>query len=292
MSLFALLLVLSAAGLHAGWNLLAKRVGGGAAFVWLNGVCATILYAPLAAFVWLTPGTEVSPMSLVFMAGSALLHTVYFVSLQQGYRVGDLSLVYPLARGSGPLLATLGAIALLGERPSPLALFGAVLITGGVFTLTGGQRLLALLRMDAGGPTQQAIVYGLRTGAVIALYTLWDKQAVSAVLVPPLLLDWGANFGRAALLTPLALRRWPEVCRLWRVHRWAILGVAVLTPLAYILVLTAMTFTPVSYIAPAREISILAGAAMGARLLKEGDVRRRLSGAGAMVAGVVALALG
>jgi drug/metabolite transporter (DMT)-like permease len=121
---------------------------------------------------------------------------------------------------------------------------------------------------------------------------LWDKQAVSRFAVPPLILDWGSNLGRAILLTVLPLR-YPEETRMeWRKHRFEAMGVAVLAPLSYILVLTAMQFTPVSYVAPAREISILIGTAMGTRLLAEGDGRRRLVAASAMVLGVVALAVG
>ncbi len=286
MTLFALVLVLAAAVMHATWNLLAKRAGGGAAFVWLFGALSSVIYAPLAAAVVLLQRPTLGAVELQFMAGSAILHLAYFLMLQQGYRVGDLSLVYPLARGTGPLLSTTAAIALFGERPTPLALAGALLIAGSVFIFAGGPGW----RRGAGAGS--AVAYGLLTGGIIAVYTLWDKQAVSVVLILPLLLDWAANLGRALLLTPLALRRLDAVRAAWRDHWREALGVAVLTPLSYILVLTALVSTPVSYVAPAREISILIGAVLGARLLAEGDVRRRLIAAGAMVAGVVALALG
>ncbi len=136
------------------------------------------------------------------------------------------------------------------------------------------------------------MLYALVTGLFIAAYTLWDKQAVSHFAVAPLLLDWGANVGRALLLTPLAVKYSDQTVSEWREHKYEAIACAVLIPFSYILVLTAMRFTPVSYVAPAREISILIGTAMGARLLGEGDVRRRLAGAGAMVAGVVGLAIG
>ena len=139
---------------------------------------------------------------------------------------------------------------------------------------------------------QKAISFALITGTFIAAYTLWDKQAVSRFAISPLLLDWGANLGRAILLTPFALGYWQNTRDEWRDHRAEAIGVAVLAPLSYILVLTAMQFTPVSYVAPAREISILIGTAMGTRLLAEGDVHRRLAAACAMVLGVVALAVG
>jgi drug/metabolite transporter (DMT)-like permease len=132
----------------------------------------------------------------------------------------------------------------------------------------------------------------LITGLFIAAYTLWDKQAVSHFGIAPLVLDWGANVGRALILAPFALKYSDETMAEWREHKYEAIAIAVLIPLSYILVLTAMTFTPVSYIAPAREISILIGTAMGARLLAEGDAPRRLAAAGAMVVGIIGLAIG
>lgn len=286
MTVFALALVLAAAFMHATWNLLAKRAGGGPAFVWLCGVLSSALYAPFAAALLLIQRPRLGAPEFLFMSGSAVLHLGYFLMLQQGYRTGDLSLVYPLARGTGPLLSTAAAIAFFGEWPTPPAIGGALLIAGGVFVLGGGTSTLR----DASA--RRGSAYALLTGTLIAAYTLWDKHAVSVLLIPPLLLDWGANVGRAMLLTPFTLRRWDKVRGEWWLHRREAFGVAVLTPLAYILVLTALVFTPVSYIAPAREISILIGTLLGTRLLAEGDAGRRLTAAGAMVLGIVALALG
>ena len=287
MSVFALALVLSAAVFHATWNLLAKRVGaGGAVFVWLFGALSVFIYAPLALVVILLQRPHLGLAQLVFMFGSGALHLGYFVVLQLGYAVGDLSLVYPLARGTGPLLATVGAVILLGERPGVVAVSGILLIAFGVFLLTwepGGVR---------GPGLGLGVVYGLMTGVFIAAYTLWDKHAVGALLIPPLLQSWATTVVTVALLSPLALRRRKEALSLWRAHKPEVLGIAVLSPLSYILVLTALVFTPVSYVAPAREISILIGVAMGAQFLSEGHTASRLIAAGAMVVGVVALALG
>jgi drug/metabolite transporter (DMT)-like permease len=283
---WAITLILAAAFIHATWNLLAKRASGGAAFTWLFAAWSAVLYTPLAASIILLQQANIGLVEIGFMAGSAALHTAYFLLLNQGYRVGDLSLVYPLARGTGPLLSSLTAILLLGERPSALAISGGLFIVLGVVALTSGP---ARLRTSG---ARSAMSYALLTGTFIAGYTLWDKQAVSVFLISPLLLDWGANVGRTLLLTPVAALRWEEVRVEWNTHRFEVLGVAALAPLSYIFVLTALSFTPVSYVAPAREISILIGAAMGTRLLGEGDAPRRLAGAGAMVLGVVALALG
>src|SRR5215831_7220966 len=130
---------------------------------------------------------NIGAVEIGFMAGSALLHTGYFVLLNQGYRVGDLSLVYPLARGTGPLLSSIAAIVFLGERPSAMALTGALLIIVGVVVLSGNPNKLRQTGV------QKAISFALITGTFIAAYTLWDKQAVSRFAISPLLLDWGAN---------------------------------------------------------------------------------------------------
>ncbi len=286
MTVWALTLILAAAVIHATWNLLNKRASGHATFTWVVAVLSALLYAPITITiveVWQLPFDLVT---VGMMAGSAALHTAYFVLLNQGYRAGDLSLVYPLARGTGPLLSSLAAIVFLGERPSAVAVAGALLIVGGVLILT---TKLAKLREPG---ARDAVIYALTTGLFIAAYTIWDKQAVSRFGIAPLVLDWGANVGRAVLLTPFALKYSDEAVNEWREHKYEAIAVAVLIPLSYILVLTAMRFTPVSYVAPAREISILIGTAMGARLLAEGDAERRLAGACAMVLGVVALAVG
>ncbi|HEY6102486.1 MAG TPA: DMT family transporter [bacterium] len=284
----ALALVLVAAVLHATWNLFAKRLGGGAGAVWLYSTISMICYAPVAAaLVWFTHPT-VSTAGLGFMLGSAVIHVGYFIALQRGYRMGDLSVVYPLARGTGPLLAAAAAVSFFGERPTLLAMLGAALITGGIIALAGGRAIFAPGTRSA----PAGVAYGLLTGLFIAVYTLWDKQAVTVIGNAPILQEWGSNLGRSLLLLPAAWGRRVEVSRHWTADRRLIVGIALLSPLAYILVLTAMVFTPVSYVAPAREISILIGTAMGARWLAESQPRLRLAGATAMVAGLIALVLG
>jgi drug/metabolite transporter (DMT)-like permease len=283
---FALTLILGAAVIHATWNLINKQASGHATFTWIVAVLSALFYAPATIAIIEIWQLKFSFIEIGMIAGSAALHTGYFLLLNQAYRVGDLSLVYPLARGTGPLLSTLAAILFLGERPSAIALVGALLIIGGVMVLAGN-----FTRLRQSGK-RTAVGYALITGLFIAGYTLWDKQAVSRFAIMPMVLDWGANVGRAILLTPFALHYSEEAIIEWREHKWEAVAVAILIPLSYILVLTAMSFTPVSYVAPAREISILIGTALGARLLAEGDARRRLAAASAMVLGIVGLAIG
>jgi drug/metabolite transporter (DMT)-like permease len=283
----SLALVLLAACLHATWNLLAKRAGGaGVSFVWLCAVTATAIYTPVALITVVVTSPDFDATDIGFLVGSGTLHACYFTLLQHGYRVGDLSVVYPLARGTGPMLSTLAAILFLSERPTTVALTGAALICAGVFVLG---------RASAGradGDTRAGVAFGLLTGVLIATYTLWDRHTVAVLGVSPIILDWAANATRAVLLTPFAARSRIPVAKVWATYRREVVGTALLSPLAYILVLFALRLSPVSYVAPAREASILIGTILGVRLLKEGQLTLRLTGAGAIVVGLIALALG
>jgi drug/metabolite transporter (DMT)-like permease len=285
---FALALILASAVAHATWNLFAKRARGGAPFLWLAFTLSIPLYAPIAIAVLVITGAQIGAIGLLWMFVNAALNVAYGIFLLRGYRAGDLSVVYPLARGTGPVLALVGAILLFGERPTPLAIAGAIAIVAGVLALTGDPRKLRQRGVGI------AVAYALLTGVTIAAYTLWDKRAVSVLLIPPIVYEWGANVFRAIILTPQALPRWAEVRAEWasRANRTAALAVASLSPLAYMLVLTALAISPVSYVAPAREIGILFGVLMGARSLAEADIGRRLIAAVLMVGGVIALALG
>lgn len=253
----------------------------------LVAATAAVIWAPLAAGQWLYVGYEFRLVHLWPIVVSALVHTVYFLLLDRGYRHGDLSVVYPLARATGPVLTIGVAIAFLGERPGALALAGAALVILGAYLLTGNPlRLFSRDRPRGAG-------FALLTGCTIALYTVVDKIAVSHYLIPPIVFDWACLALRVVTLWPIATWQAPDaLAASWRADRRWIVLVAILSPLAYILVLTAMAFTPVSYVAPARELSILFAALMGTRFLKEADARRRLVAASLIVAGIAGLALG
>lgn len=134
-----MVLVVVAAVAHAGWNCFVKRVAsGGAAFVWLTAACSTVLYLSLAALVVLHAGLPPPHIGLLGVLVSAVLHLAYFVLLQRGYAVGDMSVVYPLARGTGPLLALLLAVLLLDERPGLTGVAGGLLVVLGVLVVTSG----------------------------------------------------------------------------------------------------------------------------------------------------------
>ena len=288
MTAVALGLVLFSAFIHASWNFLLKRSGGGTGLIAAASTLSLAVYAPIVLAATWIQGYAFKPIHLALMFGSGMIHTAYFLLLDRAYRSGgDLSIVYPLARATGPLLTIVVAILLLGERPGPAAIGGALLIGVSALLLTGNP--FAWHKSDA----RHAVGFALLTGFMIATYTIWDKASVATWLIPPLLYDWGTNAFRCLVLVPWSRHRVPgAIGRAWREQRSSVIIIALLSPLSYILVLTAMVFTPVSLVAPAREVSILIAALMGAHFLREGNIARRVFAAAGMVLGIAGLTLG
>lgn len=324
MPLSALTLVIVAALIHAGWNLWMKHsaVGGGMVFVWATTVVGAVALAPFASFVGAfdaaspldrggaellaTPGLSDGaaaaiggaaqqfariadwPLSIwVAVAVSVIVHTAYFRVLQRGYGAGDLSVVYPVARGTGPLLASVTAIVWLGEPAGPGSLAGLALVVIGTFTVAGGG---TLFRAGASPSARRGLAWGLATGVLIAGYTVNDGRAVALLGAHPLVFYWSICVAQAVLLAPWVIRRVPE----WRTvlaGSWqVVLGVGLLSPLSYMLVLEAMRQAPISVVAPARELSMLVAALAGATLLREGQLARRIGGSVLIALGVALLA--
>lgn len=293
----ALALVLAAALCHALWNLAAKHAGGDQRFVLLTALMIAVLWAPLG--IWAAWG--VLPrwgwLEWGITLASALTHLLYFTLLLRGYRAADLTVVYPVARGTGPLLSSMLAVLLLGETLSAYGVAGVLAVALGVFLIAGGPRLLRELRSGAGDPSQRlriqhGVVYGAATGVCIAAYTVIDGYAVKVVAISPLLIDYFGNLLRIPFSLPALLRDPAAAVAAWRTTwRWALV-VALLSPLGYVMVLYALQFAPLSHVAPAREVSMLFAALIGGRLLGEGDPGLRLAGAACIALGVAALALG
>ena len=283
MTLFGFALVLAAAFCHATWNYFVKRINGGPELVWLFSAISVLVYLPIALYILISEKPDFGVRDGVFIAGSAVLHLGYFLLLQTGYRKGDLSLVYPTARATGPFLSTGFAVVFLGETMTGQIALGAIAVIIGVVCLTGGFR-------SGAKNLSASLAFGVGAGILIGSYTVWDAYAVSVLLVPPLLLDYASSVGRSILLAPVALKRMELVKSYWRDHRTGVIAIAIFNPLAYILVLYALKFTPVVYVAPTREISVLLTVLMGSVLLGEGDLKRRLKWAVVILLGVVLLA--
>ena len=289
----ALALVLAGALIHALWNLAAKKAGGDARFTFFSGAIMAVFWAPLALWA----GWSVVPLwgwrEWLVTAISALLHWVYFICLLTGYRNSDLTVVYPMARGSGPVLSSAAAVVLFGEQLSAFGVLGIAGVAFGVFLVAGGPGLWRA----AHDPAQRArvhagIYWGLLTGVMIALYTVLDAWAVKTLAMSPIVYDYFCNLLRLPFAAIPALRDVPEARRLWRLQWRYALVVGILSPAAYVLVLYAVQMAPVSHVAPAREVSMLFAALLGGQLLGEGDRWLRFAGAACIALGVVALALG
>lgn len=275
-------LVVVAALLHATWNLLAKRAGGGAAFVFAYSLVATVAYAPWALWQIVDGGIDWSAAVLMCVVASAVLHLAYSLALQRGYQVADLSVVYPVARGTGPLLSATAAFLVLGETPTTLRLAGLGAVIFGILLIATNAEWR---RLREG----RGVAWGVGIGALIAAYTVVDGSGVKLLGIAPVVLDWTANTLRLAMLVPIVVaqrRREGALTIKWREAA----GVGLLAPLGYILVLGAMQLgAPLSVVAPAREMSMMAGALFGMLLLGEPVGRARLAGCTVMLGGVLLL---
>ncbi len=289
----SLALVVLAGLIHALWNIVAKKAGGDVRFAALTGTLMALIWAPLG--IWL--GWDVVPtwgrVEWALVVASGIVHVLYYIALLRGYRKADLTIVYPLARGSGPLLSSLVAIVVLGERITAFGVAGIVAVVTGVFFLAGGPGLFRA----AHDPARQAgvrkgMLYGLLTGVFIAGYTVIDGYAVKFVAMSPILLDYYGNFVRLLLLMPAVLRDRATAARHWREQWKHALLIAAISPIGYVLVLYSVQTAPLSHVAPAREVSMLFAALIGGHLLGERDRLARVGGAALIAAGVMALALG
>jgi uncharacterized membrane protein len=289
----SLALVILAGLIHALWNIAAKKAGGDVRFATFTGMLMALIWAPLG--IWL--GWDVVPtwgsVEWGFVVASGIVHVLYYIALLRGYRKADLTIVYPLARGSGPLLTSLVAILVLGEQITAFGVAGIFAVVTGVFFLAGGPGLFRA----AHDPEKQAgirtgMLYGLLTGVFIAGYTLIDGYAVKFVAMSPILLDYYGNFMRLLLLLPAVLRDRVTAAQHWRKQWRYALIVAAISPIGYVLVLYAVKAAPLSHVAPAREVSMLFAALIGGHLLGERDRTARIAGAALIAFGVMALALG
>jgi drug/metabolite transporter (DMT)-like permease len=282
----ALSLVVTGALLHALWNLFAKKASSGLPFVWLFGVVSLVVALPFGASSWYANSQQLTVQAWGAIAASALVHVAYSLVLQKGYRESDFSIVYPLARGTGPLFSVFSAMIVLGEVPSLLGWLGILAVLTGIFLISGITNTLSSPPPKA----RSGLFWGIITGLTIAAYTVIDGWAVKALGIAPMLYYFLGLALRTAILMPQALSDPLGLRTQWRLNLRYIFAVGVLSPLAYTLILFAMTMAPLSYVAPVRELSMLLGVLFGAKLLRESFSPSRVVGTACMVAGVVLLA--
>ncbi|RNI21637.1 DMT family transporter [Flexivirga caeni] len=289
MSTTALILVLTAAVLHAIWNIAAKRVeNGGYVFVFAYGLLSAVIWLPVGVIVLAMHDKGAGWTMLGATALSGVLHILYGLALQGGYRKADLSVVYPVARGTGPLITMLFAVIVLAERPGILAVAGGLVIVVGVAVVASARA--AGLAQPHSASVWKGVQWGALTGLMIAAYTLWDDHSMTDLALLPIPYFAMSTVWQAALMVPGLRGRGAELSRVVRAHWPEVLCVALLSPLAYVLVLQAMTTTPVALVAPVRESSIVVGSLLAWKLFHESSPARKFAGVVVVLAGIVLIA--
>ena len=290
MSALAFALVIGAALSHAAWNIIAHGISrAGMPFLWWGAVGSTVVWAGAIPF---TGGIGASDLGsfLLGVGVSAVLHVGYMFVLQRGYQEGNLSTVYATARGTGPFLSVIIAVLLLGERPSVLALVGVAAVIAGVVAIglvdRGG-------RGDAGRRIDPGLVFGVLTGVAIAIYTIWDTHAVRTWGLSPVAFMVGTTLLQVPFYSlAVGVRgQWAAVRMLGRAQWRRIVAFGVLSPLSYILVLTAIQIAPVALVAPLREVSVVIVSLFGVLVLRESRPWWRVGASAVVVAGIVLLAV-
>lgn len=287
MLLSSLLLLLVAAVFHAAANAFLKQATDKLAFAWwMLGIFCVVL-AP-AGFI--LPGST-DKIGWMLILASGLLEGIYFYTLSRAYSIGDLSLVYPVARGSAPLFLLCWAMIFLHERPSVIGLIGILCIVIGLYLIN--LRSVSEWASPLRGSRSSAARWALLTGFLISCYTAVDKAGVQyfsplyylymILLVCWIVLSvqWLFPARRAALLREVESRK----------RAIAAVVSAILGTIAYFLVLAAMRLSPVSYVGPVREVSVVFGTWIGVRFMNETGGSLRIIASIFVAAGILLIAL-
>ncbi len=288
MNALALSIVLVSAFLHAGWNYLLKKSERKIVFTWWFLLVAIILFLPM--FLYYYPRVVIPPAGWLCIAATGIIHGLYFWFMGGAYQRGDLSLVYPLARGSGPLFIPILAVLLLREEISPLGLTGIILIVGGIYCIHlrsfNGAAFLEPFRAFQGGASRWALF----TGLAIASYSLVDKIGVGLVH-PPVYIYLLFVIAWLVISPPVLIRERGRLLSEWRNRKGSIIIVGFLSGFTYLLILFALRLSKVSYVAAVREVSIVLSSYYGVVLLKERHGAPKLLGALLITLGVIAIGM-
>ena len=281
MPLSALILVLAAAAMHTGWNVIVKRVENKQVFTWWALLIGSVVYLPLLALQTPIPA-GIWPYAL----SSAFVEAAYYLTLIRAYTHGDFSVVYPIARGVAPALLAVWALLFLGERPRPAGVVGLALVLAGLLVVGSGQwwsQPKGVSRHRGGvGPA-------LSTALCISIYSVIDGAAVHVMAPAPYTV---LVFGLTSLcVAPLVLRQYGyhRVVAVWLTAWLRILVVGILTLLTYMLVLQAYAIAHVSYVGALREVSIILSALAGWRWLGESFGAMRTIGAIVIFCGILVI---
>ncbi|MQF82571.1 hypothetical protein FIM02_00160 [SAR202 cluster bacterium AD-802-E10_MRT_200m] len=286
----SLALVLLSGLAHASWNLLLKHSSNQEVFVWWLQIAQVILFAPLAMILLLNGGIE--SRGWWFILGTSFIHILYFLLLSRTYIHANFSLAYPLARGTGPALVPFLGVGLLDENITLLAMLGIITIVSGIFTAYWWGQIFEIFRNPLKFLKDPGTRFALLTGVTIACYSVWDKVGISHV--NPLLYNYLLSLGTGIGLAPYIFWKHsiPTTRKELSLNRLPISGAAILTFFAYSAVLSALQFSNVSYVSPAREVGIVFSVLLGVIVLKERVNTGRVAGSVIIASGVFLIALG
>lgn len=283
MSPFALGLLVTAAVLHAGWNLLVKQAGERQIFTWWALVIGSLCFLPVLLVRPALPAT-VWP----FVIASACVEGAYYLALTRAYRIGDFSLVYPLARGAAPAFLAVWATLFLGERPGPGGLLGLALLVLGLIVVGSGVLWTQRGKVSL---SSSGVGAALTVACLISVYSAIDGAAVR--IADPIAYTVVIISLTAVVTAPIVLPRYPRrvVLGELRAHWPAIAAVGLLTMTTYILVMIAYALAPVSYAGAIREMSVIFAALAGWWWLGERFGGTRTAGATLIFSGILVIAL-
>lgn len=283
-------IMLVAGACHAGWNLLAKRVDTDRTLL-LMAASAVVVVCLFPWGVTHLPTESTAPaIGCVVLRGT--LNVVYLIGLSRSYHYFDLSLAYPLVRGTGPVVATGLAVLVLAERPAVIGLLGLAVASASILALAAtGRRTQPVDPRLVDHPRLRGVAFVVLTGVTIGAYTVVDKVGVG--YWDPAAYFWGVEVVGVVIMAAYLLwsRRCGELVTVARRHLPSAAACAALIGASYVLALIALQHSLASYIAPLREVSVLFGALLGMLVLKEDHGPRRIAAAAGITAGLVLVGL-
>jgi drug/metabolite transporter (DMT)-like permease len=285
MSLVSIALLFVASFLHSVWNLLAKKSGDKQIFLVLAVLSGALMLTPFA----LARAQTISATAWFVIVGSAIFESLYYLLLGGAYSRGDLSLIYPLSRGSSPIFIVLIGVFILRESVSWLGAFGVALIVVGIYVL----HLRAFNRDHLLAPfvslKSRASQFALLSGFAVAAYSAFDKIGVT--LLNPVFYFWLALGLSVLFLAPMLAAKRNAVALEIKNNAPSILAVAVIITFGYLLILFVLQNNKASYATSIRGVSVVFGALMGAVVLKEEMTPPKILGGLIIFAGIVCIGL-
>lgn len=275
------LLVLGSALCHAGWNFAARKVSGDFVVFWISLWIGCLFLLPIAvgALVKIGLSEAIRADGIPYIIATGLIHAVYFILLGISYKHGEISMVYPIARGSGVGLTAIFASLIFAEKISPLGTFGIALISFSIlsmgfslYTRTGYKyeyvdRFYNVYSSNSASKTKP-LISALCLGVTISGYSLVDK--VGVVYVNPIIYIWLLFFITAIIMTPFILMQYNKtIISTYRTQFKFSLIIGLGSIIAYLMILFAFTIGPISYIVAVREFAVVFGALAGLIFLKE-----------------------